>query len=260
MATSTEKSKALLELIEILKQEKPFDEGFPVNEAIQKAKFIYNDGWRHNYSDITQFLLSSVTSQAYDNSQSQKLLQTMVMICNNIAALRDEIPLYITNQDDTKAINAGLGRLYDHINLELQRLTYLYKQFGPISDFVDNSQQTLKEFNRTSRSLKSEIDTQKREAVVFLGIFASIIVTFVAAFGVTNSFLSNVRCLDNLSAGLWCILAMAFIANVLFSLYSMILVVLGKIELKNVWSGWLRNGFNITLVVISFILIIIFYW
>lgn len=227
-----------------------------INSAGDEAYFrkavltIYGDGWRHSYSFVTRYILRN-------NKTADELAETLESLSAQIA---DLIPLF--SEEKAKADNGGdtaeiiqkkyhrchraLEKLKDHVDLESIRMNHLYKQaLNPLVTKTEEIKQGIDKAN-------NDLNHQRTESITILGIFASIIVTFVAGFSLSNSLLSNIKSLSFGTMGFWCVVLMGFIVNVLYSLYNMLYTLNGKPKII-----WYKNWFNILLTALAVFFLII---
>ena len=220
-----------------------------INQTGDEASFreavltIYGEGWRHSYSFVTRYILRN-------NKTSDDLAETLESLSEQIAEL---IPLFTeekakADNDDTTEVlqqkyrrcHRALEKLKDHVDLEAIRMNHLYQQA------LDPLVTQTKEIKQGIDKAKNDLNHQRTESITILGIFASIIVTFVAGFSLSNSLLSNINSLSLGTMGFWCVVLMGFIVNVLYSLYNMLYTLNGKPKII-----WYKNWFNILLTVLA---------
>ncbi|GAA8573373.1 hypothetical protein oki143_06020 [Helicobacter pylori] len=143
-----------------------------------------------------------------------------MMLTQNIKALKE-----IQNNREVESIKPKLEKLYDHMNLECIRLQDFDEKMSRVKDV---SIKLEKDLNKNYKKLSEELNKQQTQYITILGIFASIVLTFVAGLAFSTSVLSNI---DKANA-YRLVFVMAFIAlffgNILYLLFSF----LSKISLS----------------------------
>lgn len=142
---------------------------------------IYTEDFRHEYSRI--FLQLSIIRN--------KKPQAIDVVAENLRHFvetqeRNECP-YIS----------CLMKLFDHVSLDVARMNYMTAAFGEQESKLQEYSKNL--LDKTEIQIESEITGLKRktgkmqrEYVAILGIFASIIVTFMAGMLFDSSVLDNI--------------------------------------------------------------------
>lgn len=144
--------------------------------------------FRHYYSDIFGEMI---------NIHQNPELGTIEVLGENLRIVKAE---YDPIRGD-KAVSDSINKLYDHVSLEIARITY--------SDMGDrNASQSISISNITARindigakisSAEKELDFQKeelgkqqREYIAILGIFAAIVLAFTSGIAFSTSVLENI--------------------------------------------------------------------
>lgn len=229
------------------------DQNIDIETLEESVWEIYKDGWRHSYSFVTRFLLRK-------KSTAKELSETLESLSSRIDDLiplfsdeKADFDLYDKNKDqqavhkkEYQRCHRALEKLKDHVDLETIRMTHLYKQA------LDPVKKQYSEIHRKLNKAEDRIDHQRTESITILGIFASIIITFVAGFSLSNALLSNIKSLSFGTVGFWCVVLMGFIVNVLYSLYNMLYTLNGKPKIL-----WWKNWFNVILLGLAIVFITI---
>lgn len=173
-------------------------------------------------------------------------------ISHNISKIYNEI-----NEDST--LKQQILKLSDHINLEILRIkdinTFkkefqqaeknLKKTKTKIKNMECEAKETIKEIS----NLNDEVKSSRKEYITILGIFASIILAFVAGLTFTNSVLSNIN-----NGSIYRLLFITsligfFITNMLHHLYKFI---------KNInRSDNKQENFDWTIIIFNTIVVVI---
>ncbi|GAA7674470.1 hypothetical protein JP0148_02280 [Helicobacter pylori] len=180
------------------------------DQIIKDLKEIYEGEYKHKYSKITTIILNSTRDKE----------QAFMMLTQNIKALKE-----IQNNREVESIKPKLEKLYDHMNLECIRLQDFDEKMSRVKDV---SIRLVDDLNKNYKKLSEELNKQQTQYITILGIFASIVLTFVGGLAFSTSVLSNI---DKANA-YRLVFVMAFIAlffgNILYLLFSF----LSKISLS----------------------------
>lgn len=213
-----------------------------LNDRVLEAIAIYREGWRHNYSSVTAYILRNINV----NDLRQFIGQSIEQLDSILELITESIQVREKQVDqpqlqDYKLCFQGLIRLKDHIALELLRLDYskslenrlielnklAHKKLNELDQFVHETseksnemkgqiQTASKQFSKLSNDLK----IQRTEAITILGIFSSIIGVLVAGVGLSSAIFANMDDVTSwLLCGLSCLIVM-FISNTLFQLFN----------------------------------------
>ncbi len=194
-----EKDEKLEKIIALLCKEG--DLSSQKDRIIKEFKEIYQGEYRHKYSKITTIILSSTRDKE----------QAFMTLTQNIRILKEA-----KDDKEIEAIKPKLEKLYDHMNLECIRLQDFDEKMSRVKD-VSNK---LDDLNKNYKKLSEELNKQQTQYITILGIFASIVLTFVVGLAFSTSVLSNI---DKANA-YRLVFVMAFIAlffgNILYLLFS----------------------------------------
>ena len=233
-------------------------EDAPNNNFVSKLREIYKDDFRHSYSSINASLIS------ISNGDINKL----TIIANKLLEIYKEVKKNLKADDkNEEEFLRHLFKLYDHINLEAVQLQFMASTSEQIRKTESNIQNTEDKINEQSKEVnktKDSIQTTKKEIeqvknaiektqanyVAILGIFASIIIAFVANMSFSASVLQNIDKPNTLKlVAIICFLGI-FIVNILNLLFNFIKEIhFGKRESNGCCSKlWL---FNIIIIFIA---------
>ncbi|MFP6210098.1 hypothetical protein ACLGDN_01870 [Helicobacter pylori] len=203
-----DKDKKLEKIIVLLCEEG--DLSSQKDQIIKDLKEIYQGEYRHKYSKITTIILNSTRDKE----------QAFMMLTQNIKTLKE-----IQGNKEVESIKPKLEKLYDHMNLECIRLQDFDEKMSRVKDVSVKLEDDL---NKNYEKLSEELNKQQTQYITILGIFASIVLTFVGGLAFSTSVLSNI---DKANA-YRLVFVMAFIAlffgNILYLLFSF----LSKISLS----------------------------
>ncbi|GAA8402634.1 hypothetical protein HpDR45_04550 [Helicobacter pylori] len=206
-----DKDKKLEEIIALMCEKG--DLSSQKDRIIKALKEIYEGEYRHKYSKITTIILNSTRDKE----------QAFMTLAQNIRTLQE-----IQDSKDNKeveSIKPKLEKLYDHMNLECIRLQDFNEKMSRVKDVSNKLEDDL---NKNYKKLSEELNKQQTQYITILGIFASIVLTFVGGLAFSTSVLSHI---DKANA-YRLVFVMAFIAlffgNILYLLFSF----LSKISLS----------------------------
>lgn len=194
-----DKDKKLEEIIVLLCEKE--DLSSQTDQIIKDLKEIYEREYRHKYSKITTTILNSTRDKE----------QAFMTLTQNIRTLKE-----IQDNKEVENIKPKLEKLYDHMNLECIRLQDFDEKMSRVKDVSNKLEDDL---NKNYKKLSEELNKQQTQHITILGIFASIVLTFVAGLAFSTSVLSNI---DKANA-YRLVFVMAFIAlffgNILYLLF-----------------------------------------
>lgn len=171
------------------------------DQIIKDLKEIYQGEYRHKYSKITTIILNSTRDRE----------QAFMTLTQNIRTLKE-----IQDNKEVESIKPKLEKLYDHMNLECIRLQDFDEKMSRVKDVSIR----LNDLNKNYKKLSEELNKQQTQYITILGIFASIVLTFVGGLAFSTSVLSNI---DKANA-YRLVFVMAFMAlffgNILYLLFS----------------------------------------
>ncbi len=167
-----DKDKKLEEMIVLLCEKG--DLSSQTDQIIKDLKEIYEGEYRHKYSKITTTILNSTRDKE----------QAFMTLAQNIRTLKE-----IQDNKEVENIKPKLEKLYDHMNLECIRLQDFDEKMSRVKDVSNKLEDDL---NKNYKKLSEELNKQQTQYITILGIFASIVLTFVAGLAFSTSVLSNI--------------------------------------------------------------------
>lgn len=144
------------------------------DQIIKDLKEIYEGEYRHKYSKITTIILNSTRDKE----------QAFMTLAQNIRTLKE-----IQDNKEVESIKPKLEKLYDHMNLECIRLQDFDEKMSRVKDVSIKLEDDL---NKNYKKLSEELNKQQTQYITILGIFASIVLTFVGGLAFSTSVLSNI--------------------------------------------------------------------
>ena len=171
-------------------------------QVVKQLQSIYKEKYRHKYSRITTIILNSLKN----NKNKEEALMTLAQNLRGLEKIIEE-------SKEVEDIKLELEKFYDHINLECIRL----QDSGDTISRLENASRAL---DKKHRELEENLNKQQTQYITILGVFASIVLTFVGGLVFSTSVLSNIHKADIYLL----VFAMAFIAlffgNILYFLFS----------------------------------------
>ena len=216
---NTEKLKNFLLELSLLNNE-PFGENKEeVKEKAREIEGIYSGDFRHSYSDI----FSTIT-EIYNKENCNEAI-----LLSNLKVLKK----YIDKEKAETEISRKFLKLYDHVNLDVSRLVYTNKIVSRIDidkkdiwDEVNRRctelEENLEKAQNKHAHFEEELRNSHKSYVPILGIFASIVLTFVAGISFSSSVLQNINAVSVYRLTAVCILIAATLINIIYMLLSFI--------------------------------------
>ncbi len=167
-----DKDKKLEEMIVLLCEKG--DLSSQTDQIIKDLKEIYQGEYRHKYSKITTIILNSTRDKE----------QAFMTLTQNIRTLKE-----IQDNKEVESIKPKLEKLYDHMNLECIRLQDFDEKMSKVKDVSNKLEDDL---NKNYEKLSEELNKQQTQYITILGIFVSIVLTFVGGLAFSTSVLSNI--------------------------------------------------------------------
>ena len=182
-----------------------------VKEKAKEIEGIYSGDFRHSYSDI----FSTIT-EIYNKENCNEAI-----LLSNLKVLKK----YIDKEKAETEISKKFLKLYDHVNLDVSRLVYTNKIVSRIDrdkkDLWDEVNMRCTELEENLEKAQ-ELRNSHKSYVTILGIFASIVLTFVAGISFSSSVLQNINAVSVYRLTAVCILIAATLINIIYMLLSFI--------------------------------------
>ena len=220
---------------EITTSKENLAESISYSQAIKQLEDIYfNTHYRHAYSTITKYVVSQKIKclEGRREEVEEDILQTMSF---NIENIFEKIILKYkenVNNSDEKAKHNFIEKVFklkDHINLEIFRLQDIIQSESEYHRKITETEKTILGLKEDANGVKKAIDDSEnnlkgmqREYITILGIFASIIIAFVANMTFSSSILQNIDKPNTFKlVSIMCFLGI-FIVNILNILFNFI--------------------------------------
>jgi hypothetical protein len=147
-------------------------------EYLQRLQKIYAGDFRHAYSSIFGAITRIDNSSRYD----------LDLLAENINLLHEyakEKQNGAPEDEATLQFYQKIRKLYDHTNLDISRINYTKE----LAQRIEHENQTMTE---RLQKLQDKSEQSQKDYITILGIFSSIVVTFVAGLVFSGSVLNNI--------------------------------------------------------------------
>ncbi len=144
------------------------------------------EDFRHFYSDI--FAVLSLIEKDPSLGNTEILSQNMDII------RRGYRPINTDANGNTVNIEKQINKLYDHINLEIARMSYFNQTEMRTQEELKKVSETLSEIENNVCDMEDTIekaDEMQKQYITILGIFASIVLAFTGGIAFSTSVLEN---------------------------------------------------------------------
>nr|WP_314806812.1 hypothetical protein [uncultured Selenomonas sp.] len=172
------------------------------NEVYRKLETIYYNpnknvtGYRHFYSDIF-IILMKIKNGEYKGTDIDTLAVNIKFIYENYADYKKETGSKVD-------IGNNIRKLYDHVSLDILRIQYseqLYRKTAGIEALTDlrnrsilaeKKIENIEKLEKRIKSMKKTLGAIQKQYITILGIFSSVVITFVAGMTFSTSVLGNI--------------------------------------------------------------------
>lgn len=151
---------------------------------LELEQIYYIDGekkFRHFYSGFFPVIVE--ISDDAEQGSTEVLIHNLKYLMENYRAKNK-----IENSDKLKDISDELAKLYDHINLDVARLTHFTQTFSKTENELEN----LRRGNEKIQISVQKASDAEKNYITILGIFASIVLTFTSGIAFSTSVLENI--------------------------------------------------------------------
>lgn len=190
------KRQELISLLrELAKAQDLLEEDKSRAELLGKLKKVYEDPnsdslHRHYYSDI--FGVISQIDMGVVEGETETLSQNMEILKSFCEAECSERRV---SEDFLKSIR----KLYDHINLDVARLTYFTQNMGKTKSELSNIETKIAQMDKSQEKISEDIEETRsmgKNYITILGIFASIVLAFTGGLAFSTSVLENINAIS----------------------------------------------------------------
>lgn len=177
--------------------------------------------FRHFYSDIF-----SVLTAIRKNTD----LGDINVLGQNLSMIREKYTPGINLDSTGKKIDISdsIRKLYDHVSLDIARITYSEegdrKTSGEaaildVQSRINVIELKIEEAMNVQNTLSEELGKQQREYIAILGIFASIVLTFIGGIVFSTSVLQNIGAVSVYRLAAIVLLVGMVFSNMLYGLF-----------------------------------------
>ena len=197
-------------------------------EIVNSLKMIYQDGFKHSYSDFFPVLLNIFKE---DNDYDKNYLS------NNLELIRELLEAdFSAGKHEYKEIYSQVVKLCDHLNLQISEMEY----FSATESMVKDASVEMKQAEENLSTVKSELEiankhasTLQTELITVLGIFAAIIMTFSGGFSLLGGVMSAISEAHDYEM---IVLGAIICGMVMFNTLFLMMYLIGKITDRNIYA------------------------
>ncbi len=216
-------------------------------KIIQKLQMIYQDGFRHSYSDFFPVILEIFKE---DNEYNDEYLMT------NLESLREKLEVdYSEGNHQFKDVYAQCTKLCDHLNLQISQMKYFFRAESKANDAyaqirqadddlkagMDKLEKAEADMNKAQEKLKKanvRAETLQTELIAVLSIFAAIVITLSGGFTFLGSVMTSIQAAKYYEMViLTAILCGMFMFNTIF----LMMYLVAKITKRNIYADCLKK-------------------
>lgn len=239
-----EKNDLLKEILDELSDGSKERNETSLEEISIKLQTLYSYNYRHLYSEI-------FAAMALIDGSCNKTGKDISYIAQNIKLVYEHCERSykkISNEDE---FVSKVRKLYDHINLDYARIGYVKAIRDNNNKEIYNLKENLEELQKQIKQSKTELQEKiqnatedfnkttenrigklQKDYVAILGIFASVVITFVSGISLANSALSALKDGDDnfYTLSFLVILVAMFMFNALKALFDFLLRITDRKE------------------------------
>ena len=222
-AKENQKRKAFRNILyELAKSQELLGNAYYRSTVFKSLEALYYDSesehqYRHFYSDIFSVLI--------DIKQNPKL-GNIDILGQNISMLKKGYQ--VQNQDENGKdidISQSINKLYDHISLDIARISYLEaedrklsgeNQIEEVKTQINAIQSNIVEYQS---NVTKKIGNQQKEYIAILGIFAAVVLAFTGGISFSVSVFGNIAQASVYRIVIVTLVIGLVLVNILFGLY-----------------------------------------
>ncbi len=256
-------------LFELAKSQELLQDAYYRSNIYKRLESLYDapspeKRFRHFYTDIF-----SVLTQVQQNSD----LGDINILGQNLDVIRNGYKAQNKSDDGTRTIDVSdsIKKLYDHVNLDIARISYsdaadrkisgesslenMQSQINIIQLELEKAHSIKTDFDKTEkkiRKVKTKLENLQKEYITILGIFAAVVLAFTAGIAFSTSVLNNIAQASIYRTVLISLIIGLILINILFGLFYYINFLVNDTE-KKLFPLIISN----TIIVILFIITVI---
>lgn len=171
------------------------------------------DRFRHYYSDIFS-TLSNICNGDIDGSTE--------IIGQNLSIIKDGYqPKNFDEQGKIKDISNEIKKLYDHVNLEIARLSYCVSVMKNETE-ISSIQKKVESAEKTLEEIKEKSENIQKEHISILGIFSAVVLAFIGGIVFSTSVFSNIHLASIYRIVLLTLIVGIVVVNIIYALFTFI--------------------------------------
>ncbi|RRK30511.1 hypothetical protein EBB54_03290 [Schaedlerella arabinosiphila] len=193
-------------LFELAKSQELLQDAYYRSSMYRRLESLYDaesqdKRFRHFYTDIF-----SVLTQIQQNPK----LGDINILGQNLAMIRSGYKPQNKAADEKRIIDVSdaIKKLYDHVNLDIARITYsdganrkisgessLEILQSQINALQQKAQEIKKDYGDTEKKIievENKLDNSQKEYITILGIFAAVVLAFTGGIAFSTSVLNNI--------------------------------------------------------------------
>lgn len=210
-----DKQQRLQELLLELARPETKITGQNLEQYIFRLQDIYEADFRHLYSGVFGVITSIDADDASELARLQENIQTLHTA--SVSWLEEK------RGHVSEDFCHRLEKLYDHVNLDISRINYT-------QEIANRMEEKNRKAGEEIKQLSEKATNMQKDYITILGIFSSIVITFVAGMVFSSSVLSNI---DKVSI-YRLTFVMLMIALLLFNLLNLLLDFIRRVNQRGV--------------------------
>lgn len=179
--------------LDVLQEAQKRNEVYCQLETIYCAPNNNVTDYRHFYSDIF-IILMEIKNGEHERTDIDTLAVNIKFIYENYADYKKEAESQVD-------IGNNIRKLYDHLSLDILRIQYseqLYRKTAGVKDLDELRsnyaliEQKTKKVRKRIDAVRTKLEAIQKQYITILGIFSSVVITFVAGMTFSTSILGNI--------------------------------------------------------------------
>jgi hypothetical protein len=190
-------------LLDLAKSQELLENNYELSNMYKRLEALYRPDpgkeFRHYYSDIFSILIE--INNNVELGDLNILGQNLQLIMAGYQAVN-----YRNGQ--LVDASASIKKLYDHVNLDISRITYwdskyrsesgiqevteLKGQVNALQITIKEAQEKQKRFEKTQALAEQKLDNSQKEYITILGIFSAVVLAFIGGITFSTSVLNNI--------------------------------------------------------------------
>lgn len=221
--------------------ERLIDNDDMIEQYLNRLCKIYEDGFRHRYSDFFPIILTiRKNDNSYDNDYLMNNLESMDYYLEKLQNSGDK------RYDKYQDMYLPFVKLIDHLNLQISQLTYsslglsekrlqqLVMQLQVSDAAVQRANKALDKVNKGVKKANQQANKVQSQMATILGIFAAIVIAFSGGLTVLGNSISAIGQAQYPES---IVLALIICGIVIFDTLSYLMYMISRIIDRNILIG-----------------------